>query len=230
METQGDLTALQEKIGYTFSDPGVLKRALVHSSAEAEDNQRLEFLGDAVVEIVVSEYLYNGFKQYEEGALSKIRAAIVTESALAKAADKIDLGDYIIFGRGEQKSKGKEKPSILSDAVEALSGAVYLDGGYENAKTFVLWLLSDVIEEALSGRGFMNYKSLLQEYFNKNGKFDIRYVVTKEEGPQHDKVFYIKLCKGKKEISSGQGKSKKQAEQDAAKNAIEFLNIDIKNL
>jgi len=222
---QNTIDYLQQNMGYAFSDTQLLQRALVHSSAESENNQRLEFLGDAVLELIVSEHLYRGFSQYEEGRLTKIRAAIVTESALAQAAGKIDLGAYLQFGKGEQMSHGNEKPSILADAVEALIGAVYLDGGYGKAREFALSLLDEVIVEALSGKGFLNYKSALQEYYSKNGTMDLRYVVCREEGPQHDKVFHIKLYKGKQEIAAGSGKSKKQAEQDAAKKALEALHI-----
>lgn len=227
IEMEKDFFELQQNIEYTFREPELLKRALTHSSAESENNQRLEFLGDAVLELIVSEYLYHLYQTYEEGMLTKVRAAIVTESALAKAAKLLNLGDYIIFGRGEQKTHGKEKPSILSDAFEAFLGAAYLDGGYELVKSITLKLLGDVIEEALAGKGFTNYKSILQEYFNKSGALDIKYVIYKEEGPQHDKIFHVKLYKGKKALSTGQGKSKKQAEQDAAKAAMEILGLEI---
>lgn len=219
------LQELQENIGYRFLKPSLLERAMKHSSAVSDNNQRLEFLGDAVLELIISEHLYHEHEEYEEGMLTKVRAAIVTECALARAAEKLSLGDYILFGKGEQKTHGNQKPSILSDAFEALIGAIYLDSGYENAKAVSLRLLYEVIEEALAGKGFTNYKSALQEYFNKNGIYDIRYVIFKEEGPQHAKVFHIKLYQGKKEISKGMGKSKKQAEQDAARAAIDILNI-----
>ena len=162
----GSFTDLQQKIGYTFQDTELLKRALTHSSAECENNQRLEFLGDAVLELCVSEYLYHRYDAYAEGMLTKIRAAIVTESSLAKAAQALCLGEYIAFGKGEQKTHGGEKPSILCDAFEAFIGALYLDGGYDKAKAAALALLQDVIGEVLSGKGYMNYKSLLQEHFN----------------------------------------------------------------
>lgn len=221
-----NFSELQQNIEYYFQDPELLKRALTHSSAESENNQRLEFLGDAVLELVVSEYLYHLYQTYEEGMLTKVRAAIVTESALAKAAKLLKLGDYIVFGKGEQKTQGKEKPSILSDAFEAFLGAAYLDGGYELVKNIALKLLGNVIGEALAGKGFTNYKSILQEHFNKNGVLDIKYVIYKEEGPQHDKIFHVKLYKGKNELSTGQGKSKKQAEQDAAREAMEILGFE----
>ncbi len=219
--------SFQHMIKYKFNDELLLRRALTHSSAESENNQRLEFLGDAVLELVISEFLYNLKRRYEEGTLTKIRAAIVTKSALAKAAKKIDLGSHIIFGKGEAVSKGGEKPSILSDAFEALIGAIYIDGGYNCAKTTVLCFLEEIISEALTGKGYINYKSTLQEHLNKKGVYDIRYIISEEEGPDHDKVFHIKLYEGKKEISAGKGRSKKQAEQDAAKNAVEILNIKI---
>jgi ribonuclease-3 len=219
------LLDLQKNIDYPFKQPDLLDRAMRHSSAVSDNNQRLEFLGDAVLELVISEYLFHGYTQYEEGMLTKLRAAIVTECALAHAAELLNLGDYILFGKGEQKTRGNEKPSILSDAFEALIGAIYLDGGYEPAKAVSLKLLQTVIEEALAGKGFTNYKSALQEHFNKNGVYDIKYTIYKEEGPQHDKIFHVRLCQGKTEISTGKGKSKKQAEQDAARIAIDILNI-----
>ncbi|MGE5495855.1 MAG: ribonuclease III [Burkholderiales bacterium] len=216
--------ALQSKIGYSFSDEKLLARAFVHSSADtSESYERLEFLGDAVLELVISELIFSRKPEFSEGELTKTRAAIVNEGMLVAAARELDLGKYLVLGRGEKASGGAEKPSILADAVEALFGAVYLDGGFENAKNVVETVMSSNIETVLSGGGVKDYKTRLQEHFHKRGITDIKYTVYKEEGPPHDKLFYVKLYVNGVELSEGKGGSKKNAEQRAAKQAL--LNI-----
>lgn len=215
---------LQNKIGYLFSDEKLLKRAFVHSSADTNESyERLEYLGDAVLELVISELIFSRKPESSEGELTKTRAAIVNEGMLVAAAKEFALGKFIVLGRGEKNSGGADKPSILADVVEALFGAVYLDGGFEQAKGVVQRVMSANIETVLSGGGIKDYKTRLQEHFHKRGVTDIKYTVYKEEGPPHDRVFYVKLYINGNEISQGKGASKKNAEQRAAKQAL--LNI-----
>jgi len=207
-----DFTQLQNKIGYTFSDEKLLSRAFVHSSADTNESyERLEFLGDAVLELVISELIYSQKPDFSEGELTKTRAAIVNEGMLVAAARELDLGQFIVLGRGEKNTGGANKPSILADVVEA------------QAKNVVQRVMSSNIETVLSGGGVKDYKTRLQEHFHKKGVTDIKYTVYREEGPPHERVFYVKLYVEGNEISQGKGASKKNAEQRAAKQAL--LNI-----
>ena len=219
-----DFASLQTKIGYDFKDDKIRSLAFVHSSADmGESYERLEFLGDAVLELTVSELLYKQHPEFSEGQLTKTRAALVNEAALAKVARVLDLSRYIELGRGEKLSGGAQKPSILSDVVEALIGAVYIDGGFESAKQLVVSLLKSSVEKVLSGGGFADYKTRLQEHYHKKGTTDIVYEVYDEQGPPHDKTFFVKLRVDGYELSVGRGRSKKSAEQEAAKQALETL-------
>jgi ribonuclease III len=215
-----DFLELQNNIGYSFSDKNLMKCAFLHASADAGENyERLEFLGDAVLELIISEVLYFKKTSSPEGELTKFRAALVNEENLVTVARDLGLGGYIVLGRGERNTGGEDKPSILSDVFEALTGAVYIDGGYEQAKKMVLKLLDDSIETVLSGGGFKDYKTKLQEYYHKKGTSDIRYIVFREEGPPHSRVFYVNLIIDGEEKAQGKGSSKKNAEQRAAKQA-----------
>jgi ribonuclease-3 len=219
-----DWARLENSIGYTFNDKALLEKAFVHSSADTgESYERLEFLGDAVLELTVSEHLFFEKPDYTEGEMTKCRAALVNEAALVKLARELNLSEYLTLGRGERNSGGADKPSILADVVEALIGAVYMDGGLDAAKGVVLRLMENNFDAVLSGSGVSDYKTRLQEYYHKKGISDIRYVVYKEEGPPHDKVFYVKLFVAGEEISQGKGRSKKAAEQKAARQAC--LNV-----
>lgn len=219
-----DLTKLQRKIGYSFSDGKLLRCAFMHSSADmGESYERLEFLGDAVLELAVSELIFFEKPSFTEGEMTKSRAAVVNEAMLVAVARELELGAYIVLGKGEQHSGGAGKPSILADVVEAMIGAVYIDGGFEQAKLLVQRLLSSAVKSVLSGGGLKDYKTRLQEHYHKQGISDIKYSVYKEEGPPHDKTFYVKLCVAGEVVSEGNGPSKKTAEQRAAKQA--FLNI-----
>ena len=221
--TDFDLSGLQKSIGYEFQDQALLKRAFVHASADVgESYERLEFLGDAVLELMVSEHLFYEKPLFTEGELTKSRAALVNERVLAEVAKSLSLGGYLLFGRGEISSGGSDKPSILADVVEALIGAVYLDGGLDAARCMMHRLMDDRIGQVLSGGGLRDYKTRLQEHYHKQGVSDLRYAVYKEEGPAHDKVFYVKLYIDGREVAQGKGNSKKKAEQKAAKQA--FLN------
>lgn len=215
-----DFAELQKDIGYRFSDLNLLRCAFLHSSADMGDNyERLEFLGDAVLELVISELLYERLPSSTEGELTKTRAALVNEGALASVARNLKLGGYLMLGRGERNSGGQDKPSILADAVEALFGALYLDSGLDQAKKTAEILLGDSIDAVLSGGGFKDYKTKLQEYYHKKGTNDIKYIVFKEEGPPHERVFHVKLFIDGKDMAIGEGSSKKNAEQNAAEKA-----------
>ncbi len=219
-----DFSRLENSIGYTFCDKGLLERAFVHASADAgESYERLEFLGDAVLELTVSEYLFFEKPEFSEGEMTKSRAALVNESALVRLSRELGLNEYLTLGRGERISGGADKPSILADVVEALIGAVYVDGGFEAARCMVQRLMESSFDKVLSGGGMRDYKTRLQEHYHKQGVSDIRYTIYKEEGPPHDKVFYVKLFIAGEEIAQGKGRSKKAAEQKAARYAC--LNV-----
>ena len=219
-----DYTRLEKNIGYNFKDEKLRSLAFVHSSADMGDSyERLEFLGDAVLELTVSELLFQQRPDFSEGQLTKTRAALVNEAALAGVARDLNFCDFIVLGRGERNSGGADKPSILSDVVEALIGAVYIDGGFEEAKKLVNRLLKENIDAVLSGGGFSDHKTTLQEHFHKQGTTNIVYEVYDEKGPPHDKTFFVKLSVDGKKLSSGEGKSKKSAEQSAAEQALKSL-------
>jgi len=215
-------------IGYKFNNIKVLEESLTHSSYSNEDkaynkvnNERLEFLGDAVLSISVSRYIFDEFPDYPEGDLTKLRAQVVCEDTLSLVAANLNLGKYLLLGKGEESSGGRERKSILADAVEAVIAAIYLDGGYKQAEKFVLNNLTEYIKLAVKGKIITDFKSYLQEYYqSKSQSCKIRYVVTKEEGPDHDKVFHVNVMVNKNVAGKGVGKNKKIAEQNAAKDAL----------
>lgn len=225
-----NLDKLQKTIGYTFKNKALLRNALTHSSflneckdRERKSNERLEFLGDAVLGLVIAQYLFETNPGVHEGILTKARAATVCENTLAQIADEISLSDHIIMGKGEIKSGGNKRKSSLSDATEALMAAIYLDGGLENARAFILKYFSKLADSAILGKSVSDdYKTKLQEWVQKdNGSFE--YKLSGEKGPDHDKEFSVELFINGSLISSGIGNSKKQAEQQAAKKALEIL-------
>lgn len=218
----------QKIIQYEFQNVNLLKNALTHSSyinegksREAGNNERLEFLGDAILDAVISDYLYSRLDHMEEGELTKLRAVIVCERSLAACGAKISIGSYLRLGKGEENSGGRKRGSILADATEAVIGAIFLDGGWDAVSKFVIRLFSDLIEDALSGKLHMDYKTEIQEKLQSHGETDIGYVIEREEGPDHDKTFYANLILRGNVIGSGSGRSKKEAEQQAAKQALE---------
>ena len=224
-----DLDRLQSIIGYTFTDKGILKQALIHPSYSGEmhmqrfeSNQRLEFLGDAVLELVTSEYLYTEHPQTEEGELTKKRSSLVFEAALNECAKNIGLGDYIYLGRGEDAGGGREKPSILSDTFEAVIGAIYLDGGFEEAKRFIHSFVIDKIDEMSLLR---DGKSLIQKYVQKDPEAVLEYKLEEVAEPGHPERFKAQLFINGRYISEGRGQSKKHAEQNAAVAACRKLNV-----
>lgn len=225
-----NIEELEKRIQYRFEDRSYLERALTHSSYNREkntkhkDNERLEFLGDAFLDAIVGAELFVRMNSVTEGTLTKTRALIVCEKALAEVAREFNLGKYILMGHGEAGTGGRNKDSILADALEAVIGAIYMDGGYDAAQKFTVSAFKKMIEGAMAGRIFSDYKSEIQEVLQSGGKtVNINYVLDKEEGPAHDKTFYLHMeCDGKK-YGSGKGKTKKEAEQNAAKASLEIL-------
>lgn len=225
-----ELKKFEEIIKYNFKNIDILEKSLTHSSYSNEDkfytkvnNERLEFLGDAVLSIVVSRFIFEQFPEYPEGELTKLRSQVVCEDTLSLVASNLNIGNFLLLGKGEETSGGRERKSILADAVEAIIAAIYIDGGYKEAEKFVLENLTKYIQLAVKGKIISDYKSYLQEYYqSKNQVCKIRYVVTKEEGPDHEKMFHVNVLVNKVPVGTGAGKSKKIAEQDAAKNALIF--------
>lgn len=221
------LNILQEKIGYTFHDKSKLRNALTHSSFANErhmkreaNNERLEFLGDAVLEIITSEYLFENYPTLPEGELTKKRASIVCEPTLAMCASEINLGSYLRLGRGEIVTGGRERNSITSDALEALIGAIYLDGGFASAKEFIhKYILSDIEHKQL----FYDSKTILQEIVQSKYTDKLTYVILEEKGPDHNKEFVVQAMLGNTVLGEGVGKTKKAAEQEAAYKSILIL-------
>jgi len=224
------LKKLETEMMYCFNDKTLLNRAFMHSSyvneqkhINAKSNERLEFLGDSVLSVVVSDYLFNKFKDLPEGDLTKLRAIIVCESSLASVSRKMNLGKYLLLGKGEEYTGGRDRTSILADLFEALLASVYLDGGLQNAREFALANLTYVINDALEGKLFWDYKTHLQECLQKNSIAEIDYKVTNAEGPDHSKIFSVEVYNKGELLGSGSGKSKKEAEQESAKDALKQM-------
>lgn len=224
---QKPIEELEKRIEYNFKNKLLLRQALTHSSFANEqkinkydDYERLEFLGDAVLELVTSEFLFRENAKMTEGQLTKMRASMVCEQALAYCAREFGLEEYILLGRGEEMTGGRTKDSIISDVMEALIGAVYVDAGMEAAKGFIhRFVLSDLEHKQL----FYDAKTILQERLQRDGSESLRYALIREEGPDHDKVFVVEARIGEKKIGEGQGRTKKAAEQQAAYQALVSL-------
>jgi ribonuclease III len=232
-----DTKELSQKMGYEFTRPELLAEAFRHASyvnevgdPELRDNERLEFLGDAVLGLAVSHFLMDVFKDAKEGHLSKWRASVVNERMLSEVARELDLGTYLVLGKGEELSGGREKPSILADTFEALLGAVYQDGGFDSAKEIVRRVLLRNIERIGEIGPIEDFKSLLQEFTQENYRTRPEYVLLSETGPAHDKTFRVALFMQGRNVSEGEGKSKKEAEQKAAREAFFCLTRNCKNL
>ncbi|MFZ5352600.1 MAG: ribonuclease III [Bacillota bacterium] len=225
------LKQVQEKIGYSFKDLSLLNTALTHSSysgsktEELEHNERLEFLGDSILNMTISLYLYKKCKDMPEGMLTRTRAAIVCEQSLHAASESINIGEYLLMSRGEENTGGRKRASILADAFEALIAAVFIDGGINKARAFVIDALKDTIEASISNKVITDYKSFLQEHVQKYSLGKLIYQLLDEKGPDHDKIFEMALYLDEKLLGSGSGRSKKDAQQAAAKAAIENLGI-----
>ncbi len=214
------LSELQKNIGYEFKQEALLRQALTHSSyaheknlKELMDNERLEFLGDAVLEVVSSEFLFKSHPEMNEGQMTKLRASLVCEQSLASCARQLELGSFLLLGNGEDLTGGRERDSILSDAWEALIGAMYLDGGFTSAKDFILkYVLTDIEHKKL----FYDSKTMLQELIQNKYKQTLHYVLLSEEGPDHNKVFTVQAYMDDTPLMTGKGRTKKAAEQNAA--------------
>lgn len=224
------LEGLASDIGYCFNDMAIFDRALHHSSWVHEhpdealgSNERLEFLGDAVLELVITEHLFHRFHEASEGQLSKARSGVVNEARLAAAARELQLGDYLLLGKGEEIQGGREKPSILADALEALLAAVYLDGGLEAARKVFNELLSEAAERSLSRAPKRDFKTSLQEKVQETLHVTPRYQLLETSGPDHDKTFTVACLVDGQEVAQGTGKSKKEAEQHAARASLQAL-------
>lgn len=220
-----NLEKLEKSIGYTFKNKKLLKQALIHKSYafenHIESNEKLEFLGDSILEFLSSKYLYNNFPNLSEGEMTKVRADIVCEESLHKIAQKHNFSDFLYVGKSEKASHGNTRPAIMADSVEAVIAAIYFDSGLEEAEKFIVENLKERAAVASKNVGQKDYKTVLQEKLQKQGEVHIEYEIIKEEGPDHDKRFTAQVkCNGKI-LAVGNGKTKKNAEMEAAKKALE---------
>ena len=222
-----NLEVLEKNIGYTFKNKELLKNALTHTSYAYEknvaSNEKLEFLGDSILEFISSKYLYNNFPNLSEGEMTKVRATIVCEESLYKIAKKHDFSDFLLLGKSELSSHKEVRQAIMADSIEAVIAAIYFDGGLENAEKFIIENLKDEAKIASQNVGLKDYKTVLQEKLQIHGEVQIKYEIIKEEGPDHDKKFTAQVsCDGKK-LAIGEGKNKKSAEMEAARKALEEM-------
>ena len=219
------LSLLEKNIGYKFKNIDLLKNALTHTSYANEhkinSNEKLEFLGDSILEFISSKYIFNNYPKLKEGEMTKVRATVVCEESLYKIAKKHNFSDFLYLGKSEMKHEGSRKPAIMADSVEAVIAAIYLDSDLEKAKRFIIENLKEAIEIASKHVGQKDYKTVLQEKLQVHGNVKIEYIVIDEKGPDHNKVFVVEVkCDGK-HLAIGQGTTKKGAEMDAAHNALE---------
>lgn len=229
---RNQFASLERQVGYSFRDPGLLEHALTHTSRANEDvsggvidNESLEFLGDAVLGFAIADLLFRRFPDRDEGWKSKMKAALVSTASLARLAEGLDLGQHLLLGRGEEKTGGRRKQALLADGYEALIAAIYLDGGVEQVSAFVARQFETLINEARTpAAAFHDYKSALQERVQATGDTLPEYAVIAETGPDHHKQFQVQVRVGGKPLAEGGGRSKKEAEQEAARLALEILN------
>jgi ribonuclease III len=232
---RNEFSALEQRVGYTFRDPGLLEHALTHTSRANEDvsggvfdNESLEFLGDAVLGFAIADMLFRRFPERDEGWKSKMKATLVSTTSLARLADRLDLGDHLLLGRGEEKTGGRRKQALLADGYEALIAAIYLDGGIESATSFIAKQFDQLIDEARTpSAAFHDFKSALQERVQSAGSALPEYAVIAESGPDHHKIFQVQVRVGGKALAEGGGRSKKEAEQEAARLALVKLESKI---
>ena len=221
-----DLNMCENNIGYTFSDKNLLREALTHTSYAYENhvksNERLEYLGDSILEFVISEYLFLEYKKLSEGEMTKVRANVVCENSLFEIAKKHNFSDFLYLGKSEKHSQNSKK-AIMADSVEAVIAAIYLDSNLENSRKFILDNLVDTINIATKHVGMKDYKTVLQEKLQINGEVKIQYNVLREEGPDHDKTFIVEVSCDGKVLAEGKGKNKKNAEMEAARIALQNL-------
>jgi ribonuclease-3 len=223
--------SLEKAIGYTFKNKSLAEEAVTHKSFSHESqesnvpfNERLEFLGDAVLGVVISEYLFNNYRDYSEAKLSRIRSYVVQETALAEAAERLNIGANLLLGKGEEMSGGREKPSLLANVFEALLAAIYLDSGMENAREFTLRTLEPKILEYIDKSLVVDFKTKLQEVTQARFGMLPEYKVTTEKGPEHEKVFEVSVLINGERFGTGQGKTKKAASQMAAEESLQKID------
>ena len=226
MDPAGAVEAIRDAFGHTFADPGLLQRALIHRSYAAEElldesYERLEFLGDAVLQLVITHYLFGQYPSLTEGEMAKVRAAVVNEHTLAEVARSMRLGSMVLLGRGESLTGGADKDSILSDVVESVIGAIYLEAGFDAIRNLVLEHWAPIVDERAAAPGKADYKTRLQELLARRG-LRPHYLI-EEDGPEHAKVFSATVYAGERLLGSGSGSSKKRAEQAAANAASQAL-------
>ena len=221
-----NISDFEKQIGYSFKNKNILKTAITHTSYAFENktdsNERLEYLGDSILEFVSSKYLFLNYNNLSEGEMTKVRASAVCEENLYKIALKNNFSDFLYLGKSEKAACNK-KASILADSVEAVIAAIYLDSGLDETERFIIENIKEEIEYASKNVGLKDYKTHLQEKLQENGDVLIKYNIIKEEGPDHDKIFTAEVLCNNKKIAEGKGKSKKSAEMDAAKNALKII-------
>ena len=222
-----ELEELEKSIGYTFKNKELLKKALRHKSyaneRNLESNEKLEFLGDSILEFLSSKYIYENYKYLTEGEMTKVRATVVCGKSLSKIARLHNFSDFLYLGKSEQKTSGANRPAILEDSVEAIIAAIYLDGGLEQVEKFIVENLKEEISKATKHVGDKDYKTVLQEKLQEHGDVKIEYKTIGESGPDHDKMFIVEVEVNGKFLAKGKGKSKKEAQMQAAKKALENL-------
>ncbi len=221
------LEKLEESIGYRFKNKLILKNALTHTSYANENNvqsnEKLEFLGDSILEFISSKYIYSKYPNLKEGEMTKVRADVVCEKSLYKVALKHNFSDFLYIGKSQIINDGNKRPSILADSVEAVIAAIYFDSGLEQAKKFIVENLKDYIEIATKHVGMKDHKTVLQERLQIHGDVNIKYEIIKESGPDHNKLFVAEVSCNNKKLAIGEGKTKKAAEMEAAKKALENM-------
>jgi ribonuclease III len=228
------LKAFTKSLKIPMGDGQILNKALTHKSYTHErkmksdhHNEKLEFLGDSVLGLIISEHVFNSYPEVTEGGLSKVKSVIVSANVLSDKAKKINLSEYVLLGKGEEKSGGRTRPALLADVIEAVIGAVYLEGGLAAAKKFVLNILAEDVDNVFSGRIEKDYKTLLQEHYQKTHKLAPRYDIIREWGPDHNRNFEAACIVHGKTLATGIGKNKKEAEQIAAQEAVKVLGITL---
>lgn len=222
-----ELTKLEQEIGYEFKNKDLIETALTHTSyayeRKIESNEKLEFLGDSILEFISSEYIYINYSNLKEGEMTKVRASVVCEKSLQEIAQRHNFNNYLKLGKSEKINRTEVRPAIMADSVEAIIAAIFLDGGLEPARKFIIENLKDSIEVATKNIGLKDYKTVLQEILQKHGNVNIEYKIVKEEGPDHDKTFYSEVIYNGKVLAVGNGKSKKLAEMEAARKFLENI-------
>jgi ribonuclease-3 len=226
-----NIKLLESCIGYTYKDKSYALQAIIHSSYAYEhrseglsSNERLEFLGDSVLNFVITDKLFKEVSDMPEGEMSRLRASVVSEASLSKSARKINLGQVLLLGKGEETMGGRNRSSLLADAMEAIIGSIYLDNGLSAAEGFISAFLKDNYEKAIQGKLFKDHKTRLQEVVQRRSNFNIKYNVIDEEGPDHDKVFTVAVYINGERMGVGSGKTKKEAEQKAAGDALHTIS------